>query len=82
MQAILSFLSEIFSQPAFLMGIIAFVCSAVAGTEYLRTITDQNMLIFSILTGLQFAVGVAIVYNGVRLILGDLVPAFQGLARS
>ncbi|VEB05809.1 transport protein SgaT [Klebsiella pneumoniae] len=27
----------------------------------LSTITDQNMLIFSVLTGLQFAVGVAIV---------------------
>ena len=45
------------------------------------TITDQNMLIFSVLTGLQFAVGVAIVYNGVRLILGDLVPAFQGISQ-
>ncbi len=39
------------------------------------------MLIFSVLTGLQFAVGVAIVYNGVRLILGDLVPAFQGISQ-
>ena len=45
------------------------------------TVTDQNMLIFSVLTGLQFAVGVAIVYNGVRLILGDLVPAFQGISQ-
>ena len=58
------------------MFVIYFVCSAVAGSAYLSTITDQNMLI-SVLTGLQFAVGVAIVYNGVRLILGDLVPAFR-----
>ncbi len=63
------------------MFVIYFVCSAVAGSAYLSTITDQNMLIFSVLTGLQFAVGVAIVYNGVRLILGDLVPAFQGISQ-
>ncbi|MBN0749525.1 hypothetical protein JTM00_36295, partial [Pseudomonas aeruginosa] len=63
------------------MFVIYFVCSAVAGSAYLSTITDQNMLIFSVLTGLQFAVGVAIVYNGVRLILGDLVPAFRNLGQ-
>ena len=75
------FLRDTTVTTGIVMFIIYFVCSAVAGTEYLRTITDQNMLIFSILTGLQFAVGVAIVYNGVRLILGDLVPAFQGISQ-
>ena len=29
---------------------------------------------------LSFAVGVTIVYNGVRMILADLVPAFQGIS--
>lgn len=75
------FLRDTTVTTGIVMFVIYFVCSAVAGTEYLRTITDQNMLIFSILTGLQFAVGVAIVYNGVRLILGDLVPAFQGISQ-
>ncbi len=71
------FLRDTTVTTGIVMFVIYFVCSAVAGSAYLSTITDQNMLIFSVLTGLQFAVGVAIVYNGVRLILGDLVPAFQ-----
>ena len=51
MQAILSFLSEIFSQPAFLMGIIAFVGfsgAALPGnkllTGTLKPITGYLML--------------------------------------
>lgn len=75
------FLRDTTVTTGIVMFVIYFVCSAVAGSAYLSTITDQNMLIFSVLTGLQFAVGVAIVYNGVRLILGDLVPAFQGISQ-
>ena len=63
------------------MFVIHFVCSAVAGSAYLSTITDQNMLIFRADRSAVQAVGVAIVYNGVRLILGDLVPAFQGISQ-
>ncbi|EGJ27673.1 PTS ascorbate transporter subunit IIC [Streptococcus porcinus] len=42
--------------------------------------TGQNPFIFAIKSGLTFAVGVAIVYAGVRMILADLIPAFQGIA--
>ena len=40
----------------------------------------KNPSIFAIVSGLTFAVGVAIVYAGVRMILADLIPAFQGIA--
>ncbi|WP_439291172.1 PTS ascorbate transporter subunit IIC [Lonepinella koalarum] len=62
------------------MVLIFLITSMVAGTEFMSTISEQNLVIFSILAGLQFAVGVAIVYAGVKLILGDLVPAFQGIS--
>lgn len=39
------------------------------------------MLIFLVLIGLQFVVGVVIVYNGVWLIFGDLVLVFQGISQ-
>ena len=49
-----------------------------------KTITElaagKNPFIFAIVGGLTFAVGVAIVYAGVRMILADLIPAFQGIA--
>lgn len=49
-----------------------------------KTVTElaagKNPFIFAIVGGLTFAVGVAIVYAGVRMILADLIPAFQGIA--
>lgn len=76
------FLRDTTVTTGIVMVVIYLVCSIVAGSAYISTITEQNLVTFSILSGLQFAVGVAIVYSGVRLILGDLVPAFQGLARN
>lgn len=75
------FLRDTTVTTGLVMVVIYLVCSLVAGQTYMATITELNPLIFSILSGLQFAVGVAIVYNGVRLILGDLVPAFQGISQ-
>ncbi|VEE83343.1 putative transport protein SgaT, UlaA [Streptococcus milleri] len=49
-----------------------------------KTVTElaagKNLFIFAIVGGLTFAVGIAIVYAGVRMILADLIPAFQGIA--
>ncbi|NGN64620.1 PTS ascorbate transporter subunit IIC [Streptomyces sp. A7024] len=39
-----------------------------------------NYLMQSIMQGLQFGIAVAIILFGVRTILGELVPAFQGIA--
>lgn len=75
------FLRDTTVTTGIIMVIIYLICSLVAGSDYMSTITEQSPIIFSILSGLQFAVGVAIVYNGVRLILGDLVPAFQGISQ-
>ncbi|RIY32765.1 PTS ascorbate transporter subunit IIC [Psittacicella hinzii] len=63
------------------MVVIYLFTSIAAGSEFMKTISDQNLVIYAVLAGLKFAVGVAIVYAGVKLILGDLVPAFQGISR-
>ncbi|MFT0761476.1 PTS ascorbate transporter subunit IIC [Actinomyces sp. F1_1611] len=43
--------------------------------------TDTGGYIMTALTnGLKFGVGVAIILYGVRIILGEIVPAFQGIA--
>jgi ascorbate PTS system EIIC component len=39
-----------------------------------------NYIMMSITQGLQFGVAVAVILFGVRTILGELVPAFQGIA--
>lgn len=45
------------------------------------TSTDiGNYLMSSVMQGLQFGIAVAVILFGVRTILGELVPAFQGIA--
>lgn len=63
------------------MVIFYIFAALVAGPEFVSGLSEgKNYLIFAILAGLNFAVGVAIVYAGVRMILSDLIPAFQGIA--
>lgn len=40
-----------------------------------------NYLMTSVMQGLQFGIAVAVILFGVRTILGELVPAFQGIAK-
>lgn len=57
------------------------VSAIAAGPTYVSTISDgSSPYLFALMSGLKFAVGVTVVYNGVRMILGDLIPAFQGIA--
>lgn len=62
----------------YLVATAASVLRNASVTEELAA--GQNPFIFAIKSGLTFAVGVAIVYAGVRMILADLIPAFQGIA--
>jgi len=41
---------------------------------------DQNFILFGILNGLGFAAGVLILLQGVRMFLGEIVPAFKGIS--
>ena len=76
-----SFLRNTTISTAITMVFFYIVSALVAGPEFVSTLAgDQNFLIYAILAGLRFAVGVAVVYAGVRMILADLIPAFQGIA--
>lgn len=41
---------------------------------------DQNWVVWALIHGLNFAGGVYIILAGVRLIIGEIVPAFKGIA--
>ncbi len=45
-----------------------------------KTAGGDNVIVYALTCALSFVVGVTIVYNGVRMILADLVPAFQGIS--
>lgn len=62
------------------MIVFYLIAAIAAGPEFVLTLSGGvNPYLFAIMTGLKFAVGVTIVYSGVRMILSDLIPAFQGI---
>lgn len=40
----------------------------------------QNWLVFTLLQGLGFTAGVLVLIQGVRMLIGEIVPAFKGIA--
>lgn len=76
-----SFLRDTTISTALTMMVFYLVAAIASGSEFVATLSGgQNMILFSLMSAMKFAVGVTIVYAGVRMILGDLLPAFQGIA--
>jgi PTS system ascorbate-specific IIC component len=75
------FLRDTTVSTAITMMVFYLIAAIAAGPAYVATISDgTSPILFALMSGLKFAVGVTIVYSGVRMILGDLIPAFQGIA--
>ncbi len=75
------FLRDTTISTAITMIVFYLVAAIAAGPAFVSTLSDGTQpILFAIMSALKFAVGVTIVYNGVRMILGDLIPAFQGIA--
>ncbi|WP_067841364.1 PTS ascorbate transporter subunit IIC [Amphibacillus sediminis] len=76
-----AFLRNTTISTAITMLVFYVIAALVAGPEFVGTISEgTSPIVFAIVSGLLFAVGVTIVYAGVRMILADLLPAFQGIA--
>ncbi|MDU0331267.1 PTS ascorbate transporter subunit IIC [Paenibacillus sp. 3LSP] len=83
----LEFLRDSNVITALCMGWLFFVGAVVLmlkGTPEAQNLVaqsgDQNFIIYSIVQSLTFAGGIAIVLLGVRMFIGELVPAFNGIA--
>ncbi|GAB2027779.1 PTS ascorbate transporter subunit IIC [Lactovum odontotermitis] len=75
------FLRNTTISTALTMVIFYLVSAIAAGPEFVSTLSGgKSPYLFAIICGLKFAVGVTVVYAGVRMILADLLPAFQGIA--
>ena len=78
-----NFLRDSTISTAITMLVFYLVAAIAAGPEYVMTNLSggKNYIVFAITSALSFAVGVTIVYNGVRMILSELIPAFQGVSQ-
>lgn len=65
---------------AFFYLVTAFAAYIADPAVVTKIAGGDNVIVYALTCALSFAVGVTIVYNGVRMILADLVPAFQGIS--
>ncbi|WP_037985591.1 PTS ascorbate transporter subunit IIC [Thalassobacillus devorans] len=78
----LSFLRDTSVSVSLTMAILFFVVAGAAGPAFVEGELSggQNFLVFAFMQGLTFAAGVYIILAGVRMLLGEIVPAFKGIA--
>ena len=64
------------------MSIIYIIVAIAAGSAYIEKelSNGQNYLVFALIQGVTFAAGVSVVLSGVRMILGEIIPAFKGIS--
>lgn len=79
----LGFLRDSTVSITLVMAIVYVILVFIAGPGYVETkLSDgTNFIIFALVQAGTFAAGFAIVLQGVRMILAEIVPAFQGIAQ-
>jgi len=78
----LGFLRDSTVSITILMGIVYIILAIVAGPTYVeaKLSNGTNYIIYALVQAGTFAAGFVVVLQGVRMILAEIVPAFQGIA--
>lgn len=77
----LNFFRDTSMSVSIIMGLIYLLLVIVAGPELVSEYAgEQNYIIFGVLKALGFTAGILILLQGVRMFLGELVPAFKGIS--
>jgi len=77
-----SFMNDITVGTAFIIGIILLMAVFFADRAVVVELAGNlNFVVWAILQGLRFAAGITILLYGVRLFLGEIVPAFRGISQ-
>lgn len=73
------FLQDTYLSVMVVMVPLYIITAAFAGADVVDT-GSQHYLMYAFLQAIQFVVGVYVLLSGVRLLLGEIVPAFRGIA--
>lgn len=77
----LSFFKDTSMSVAIVMGIFYLIVVLMAGPEVVAVHAGaQNYIVYGILKALGFTAGILVLLQGVRMFLGELVPAFKGIS--
>ena len=83
----LSFFRDVAVSTSLVMLIVSFISAAFAVgaggvEEFQSTISDgQNWIVFALMMSLKFTAGMLVLLYGVRMLIGEIVPAFEGISR-
>jgi PTS system ascorbate-specific IIC component len=78
----LGFLRDTTVIVALSMGIIYVIVALFAGPTYIESklSSGENFIVFSVIQAATFSAGVFIILAGVRVVLGEIIPAFKGIS--
>lgn len=77
----LEFFKDTAISVAIVMGFFYLLIVILAGPESVAEHAGEtNYILFGLLKGMGFTAGILIMLQGVRMFLGELVPAFQGIS--
>jgi PTS system ascorbate-specific IIC component len=77
----LDFLKEMSILMAIIMIIVYLISAIFADPKVVSTLAgSQNVIIYAIIEALTFVAGVLVLLQGVRMFLGEIVPAFKGIS--
>lgn len=77
----LAFLKDMSVLMSIVMVLVYLATCLYAGPEILAKYSgSQNIIVFSFITALTFVAGILVLLQGVRMFLGELVPAFKGIS--
>ena len=77
----LGFLRDSLVMTTLTMIVLYLILAIAAGPDALKQYTNgSNFIMYAIMQAITFGAGVAVILYGVRMILSELVPAFQGIA--
>jgi len=77
----LEFMQDTYLSVMVVMVPIYIITAAFAGPEACAGYSGStNYIVYAFLQGMQFVVGVYVLMSGVRMLLAEIVPAFQGIS--
>lgn len=78
----LNFLREMTVALTLVMTLLFLVVSVLAGPSWvMKNVSGgQDVIVFSILRGVEFGMWITVINTGVRMMLSEIIPAFHGIA--
>ncbi|MFH5811696.1 PTS ascorbate transporter subunit IIC [Companilactobacillus sp. FL22-1] len=77
----LNFFKDTAISVSIVMGFFYLILFIAAGPSSVKNLTDgTNYIVFAILKALGFTAGILVLLQGIRLFLGEIIPAFKGIS--